>query len=278
MNKVQQRKLNNLLKGVGDMALRRRARKIIEGLNPKNGDKILDLGCGDGFYLFLLSNLGIDLNLTGSDFDQVGLEAAKKNLKNKKINLIKGDLMRRLPFSENRFDKIVLSEVVEHLPDDIKGLKEVRRILKPGGTLCISVPNANYPLFWDPVNWITERVFGIHIKSGFWSGIWFNHLRLYKPEGIKQAVQKAGFKVESIQALTYWCLPFNHHLVNLVARLLWGGRLPSHLASSINKYEIKQKRSFLIKAVFTVINLIDKLNDLYQPENHGVGVVLITVK
>lgn len=278
MNSVRQKRLDNLLEGVGDMALKRRARKIIEELDPKNGDKILDLGCGDGFYLFLLSNLGLNLKLEGSDFDQSGLEAVKRNLKNEKINLIRGNLMKHLPFDSNKFDKIILSEVAEHLPDDLKGLKEVHRVLKPGGTLCISVPNANYPLFWDPVNWVAERVFGAHIKSGFWAGFWFNHVRLYKPKQIELVVQQAGFKVESVQSLTWWCLPFNHYLVNLVARLLWGGKLSPQVASSVNKYARNDNKLLLIKVAFEIVNWIDSLNDFYQPNDRGVGIFLKAVK
>lgn len=278
MNKIVSGKLDNLLEGVGDMALKRRAKEIVEGINPKSGDNILDLGCGDGFYLFLLSKLGLNLQLTGSDFDEAGLEAAKRNLNNKKIKLIRGNLMQRLPFSSNEFDKIVLSEVAEHLPNDLKGLKEVYRILKPGGLLCLSVPNANYPFLWDPINWILERLFKTHVKFGFWAGIWFNHLRLYKPEQIETVVKRAGFKVEQAQSLTWWCLPFNHNLVNLVARLLWGGKLPSKLSSSLNKYEKRQKRPFLIGLMFNAVNFIDKFNDIYQPKSHGVGVFLKAVK
>lgn len=279
MNSIQQKRLNNLLEGVGDMALKRRARKIIEELDPKKGDKILDLGCGDGFYLFLLSNLGLSLRLTGSDFDQAGLEAAKRNLKNGKINLTQGDLMKHLPFANNEFDKIVLSEVAEHLPNDLKGFREVYSILKPDGILCLSVPNANYPFFWDPVNWILEHLLKTHIKSGFWAGIWFNHLRLYKPEQIKQVVQQAGFKVENVESLTWWCLPFNHYLVNLVARLLWGGKLSPQVASSVNKYaKSGNSKPWLIKSAFGIVNWIDSLNNFYQPVGRGVGVFLKAVK
>jgi len=278
MNSIQQKRLNNLLEGVGDMALKRRARKIIEELDPKNGDKILDLGCGDGFYLFLLSNLGLNLRLTGSDFDQVGLDTAKRNLKNGKINLIRGDLMKRLPFDSNKFDKIVLSEVAEHLPNDLKGLKEVYRILKPEGTLCLSVPNTNYPFSWDPVNWILEHLFKTPIKSGFWAGIWFNHIRLYKPEQIEKVVHRAGFKVENVESLTWWCLPFNHYLVNLVARLLWGGKLSPQVASSVNKYTKKSNKPMFIKFAFGIVNWIDSLNDFYQPASSGVGIFLKAVK
>src|SRR5438552_2447845 len=109
-------KLNVLLENTGDMALKRRARKIILAVNPQKNENILDIGCGDGYYLHLMSNLGIPLQLTGTDYDEVGLTKARKNL-GKKIPLFQGDLMKKLPFKNAQFDKATMSEVAEHLPD-----------------------------------------------------------------------------------------------------------------------------------------------------------------
>jgi len=77
-------RLEILLKNTGDMALKRRARNIVEELKLRNGDRILDVGCGDGYYLHLLSNLGLNLKLFGTDYDEVGLNNARNNL-NKNI-------------------------------------------------------------------------------------------------------------------------------------------------------------------------------------------------
>src|SRR5258708_1120827 len=140
MNTSLTQKLDVLLASTGDMALKRRARKIIQELDLQDNDKILDVGCGDGYYLYLLSNLGLKLKLTGTDFDHGGLKNARKNL-GKEIPLIQADLMKKLPFKDSSFDKIVMSEVAEHLPDDVKGLKEVYRVLRPGGILCLTVPD-----------------------------------------------------------------------------------------------------------------------------------------
>src|SRR3989344_5232920 len=145
--------LKHLLANTGDMALKRRAKRIMAELYPKRGEKIIDIGCGDGYYLHLLSHLSIsDLHLSGTDYDVKGLDKTKRNLDNPKIKIYSGDLMKKLPFENNSFDKAIMSEVTEHLPNDVKGLKEVYRILKPGATLCLTVPHANYPFLWDPIN------------------------------------------------------------------------------------------------------------------------------
>ncbi len=263
----------------GDMALKRRARRIVEELSPQPGEKIIDIGCGDGYYLHLLSNLGISsLQLTGVDYDVKGLEKTKKNLKGKEIRISSGDLMTKLPFADSSFDKTVMSEVTEHLPNDVLGLKEVYRILKPGSVLCLTVPNANYPFLWDPLNWLLERLFSTHVKSGFWAGIWNQHLRLYTPSQITVVLKKAGFRIDKVESLTFWCLPFNHYVVNLVARYLsyqYNQGIPN---LSLNKFTTSPNRPFLINLAFYGVNLLDRLNDVWQPQDTGVSVFVKAIK
>ena len=277
MKKKAERILDQLLVSTGDMALKRRAKKIIMGLDPQEKEKILDVGCGDGYYLYLLDNLGLKLHLTGTDFDPNGLKNARKNLR-KTIPLVQADLMKKLPFKDNTFDKIVMSEVAEHLPNDVKGLKEVYRVLKPGGTLCLTVPDANYPFLWDPVNWILERTTGKHIQKGFWAGIWNQHIRLYKRSDIVAVMKKAKFQVEDAGAVTCWSLPFNHYIINLVARALYGGRLSVTTAASVSKYKKNPKRPMVLDVAFGLVNAIDKLNDMYQSKEIGVSVFVRAVK
>lgn len=267
-------KLQRLLQNTGDIALKRRARRIIEELEPQEGEKILDVGCGDGYYLYLLSNLGLNLQLTGTDFDKRALSSAKVFLKNKKIKLVYGDLMTKLPFKAGSFDKVVMSEVTEHLPDDIQGLKEVKRILRKNGILVLTVPNYNFPFLWDPINWTLQSLLGTHIKSGFWAGIWNQHLRLYKPSEIKKVCQRAGFKIKKVESLTFWSLPFNHYLVNFGARILAANKDGNVLTHGANKFSQTTKKSLLVKLFFEASNLVDGLNDIWFPSKEGVGVLL----
>lgn len=263
--------LNELLENTGDMALKRRAGKIVKGLELKEGDKVLDIGCGDGYYLHLLKNLDIKLDLAGTDYDEIGLKKARKNL-GKEIPLKQGDLMKKLPFNSSTFNKVVMSEVAEHLPDDVKGLQEVKRVLKKGGILVLTVPNHNYPFLWDPVNWVLERITGQPIRSGFFAGLWNQHERLYKPHEIKKAVKKAGFKVEEVKSLTFWSLPFNHYIVNLVARRLASGKMNTETSKALSKYTKNPKRPWYLDLAFGFVNKLDKLNDMWTPQDRGVGV------
>lgn len=270
---LSKRLVKQLLENTGDMALKRRAINIVAGLKLKKGDKILDIGCGDGYYLHLLKNLDLGLDLAGTDYDEPGLKKARENL-GREIPLKKGDLLKKLPFESESFDKVVMSEVAEHLSNDIKGLEEVYRVLRKGGTLVLTVPNHNYPFLWDPLNWLLEKLFNFHIKSGFFAGLWNQHMRLYKPHEIRSVVEEAGFKVIEVKSLTWWCLPFNHYLVNLVARGLAHGAFSKGVNHSLSKYTKNPKRPFYLNFAFTLVNALDKLNDLYQPENYGVSVFI----
>lgn len=264
-------KLERLLENVGDMSLKRRAKSIIQELNPQKGDKILDLGCGTGYYLFLLSNLPVDLILVGLDNDHKALSEAKENL-NKKIKFIISD-SHQLPFLDKTFDKVVASEVLEHLDNDQKALGEIFRILKPGGKLVISSPSINYPFFWDPINWILQHFFGMHVKKGFFSGIWNQHIRLYELKELESKFNKANFEIETAEELTTWCLPFNHYIVNIVARLLYDVKISSRMADNLSKFR-NTKKPLLIDWIFKAVNLLDKLNEVF-PQKNGVNVFVV---
>lgn len=264
--------IDKLLSKTGDVALRRRARYILENLDLKNGLNIVDLGCGDGFYLYLISNLGLNLNLTGVDPDKNALQSAKKHL-SKSINLKVGEI-EKLPFKTSSVDRIVVSEVLEHLENPTLAVKEVYRVLKPGGIACFSVPHKNYPFFWDPVNWLLERTFKIHIKTGFWAGFWFNHLRLYSEENLKKDLKDGGFKKIKIKKLTHYCLPFNHYLINIVARIL-AKKKNSSIEKTFSKYQSKNEEG---NNLFSLVFLLDKSNDTWDNDGSAVSLVAIVKK
>ncbi len=99
-----------------------------------NPPLILDLGCGTGGSFRLLRRFG----------QVVGLDAAPDALafarqKRLDVPLVLGDA-QKLPFVADRFDIVAVLDVLEHLPDDRQALKEIWRVLKPGGVVLFSVP------------------------------------------------------------------------------------------------------------------------------------------
>lgn len=269
-------KLNQLLANTGDMCLKRRAKKIVISLDPRPADTVLDAGCGDGFYLHLISQL-TKAKLVGLDDNPKALALARHYVPNPHLNLVLGDVMH-MPFKSNSFQKIICSEVLEHLPDDVAGLKEFKRVLKPGGTVAITVPSHNYPFLWDPVNWILERFFNTHFKDGFWAGVWNQHLRLYTPDQLITTVEKAGLKVEDVQYLTHYGLPFNHFLLNLGYKLRKSQLFPTKVTTSLNKFSPASSKS-IYQYFLQIINSIDHLNDRkFSPANSTVGIFVLAQK
>ena len=249
-----QHKLDELLKNVGDMALKRRAREVIQQLELKDGEKVLDLGCGDGYYSYLLSQIPLNLKLTGIDSHKEAIETARTLVPKIKATFIIGDA-EKLPFAKDSFDKIIMSEVIEHVNDDMKVLREARRVLKKDGILVLTTPNKNYSFLWDPVNWTLEHLFNFHIKRGFFAGIWNQHLRLYKPEELRKRMEKAGFKIVACELLTTWCLPFSHYLLNLGCKLLFRKKLGKDILKDINKFSKSQKKKTYLYLISFFIHI-----------------------
>lgn len=273
--------ISRLLENTADLSLKRKARVILTQLNSKSTDKILEVGCGDGYYLSIINQLGKFYNV-GLEYDPKALQNAERNFTNlgikyKKLNkwqdnlkkgayLIQGDV-NKMPFEDDFFDKVIMSEVAEHLPNDLKGLKEVYRCIKKDGLLLLTVPNSNYPFLWDPINWTLEKTFKTHIKSGFFAGIWNQHVRLYSKGQIIKVLEKAGFLIEECEVQTRWSLPFNHYLINLGARLLAAKVLPDDLAKQANKFDHynSKGRSPLIEAYLNLAKFADSFNKSHHP-------------
>lgn len=113
---------------------------------PRPGEKILDLGCGTGNYLEGIKNTGADLWGIDISFKAVAVAKAKV-LKAKQI--LCGDACP-LPFPDTQFDCVTAWGVIEHFSDIAKIIVEVKRVVKPNGTVIIMVPNVYYYKFiWD---------------------------------------------------------------------------------------------------------------------------------
>jgi SAM-dependent methyltransferase len=170
-----------------------------------------------------------------------------------------------LPFPEGFFDKILLSEVLEHLEDDLAGLREIHRILKPGGLLAISVPHRNYPLIWDPINKIREALGLEPLRRGPWVGIWTNHERLYDPQGLAERLERARFKVEIMEEATHYCFPFSHFIVYGIGKpLLEKGLLPEGIRQAADRFAAGGKKGGRLNPVrigLAPFRWIDRLND-----------------
>ncbi|GGF33781.1 methyltransferase [Halobacillus andaensis] len=102
----------------------------------KKGHSIADLGCGDGYGSYKLAQAGYQV--TGLDLSEEMIELAKSRLAHETLHFVQGDLVQ-LPFEGESFDAIMAINCLEWVEVPYQGLEEMKRVLKPGGKLCIGV-------------------------------------------------------------------------------------------------------------------------------------------
>lgn len=269
---VEQATVELMTRNEADMAFKKRVQTIFEWVDPKEGDLILDMPCGRGYYLNML-RYASGARLVGGDLDWDVMQKARMNLDGMPDIMLNHASIYALPYADNTFDAVILSEVLEHLDDDVAGLKEAYRVLKPDGVVAITVPNANYPFLWDPINKTLDTVFGTHISKGVFAGIWANHVRLYTQEQLKLAVLDAGFEVEEERAFTHYCFPFIHNLVYGIGMpLLESGVLPNNMATAANRITFEKNNGSILNPInlgLKIFNYFDRPNVLSEPEGRS---------
>jgi SAM-dependent methyltransferase len=142
-------------------------------LNANPNGRLLEVGCGSGAMLKSMEGLG--WRVEGVDFDPLAVdEAGKKSL------LVHVGTLKAQEFSENSFDAIVMSHVIEHVHDPIDLLRGCHRILKPGGFLVVITPNA--------ASW------GHRIYGADWRGLEPpRHLHIFTLPSLSLVSTRAGF-------------------------------------------------------------------------------------
>jgi len=131
--------------------------------------QILDVGCGTGANLMMLSRYG---DAEGVDISPDALAFCReRGLENLQLGAAEA-----LPYEEGRFDLVTAFDVVEHMDDDVAGLREMRRVLRPGGHVLLFVPT----FMW---------LWGLQDDVS-------NHRRRYRLPELEDAVRRAGFEVE----------------------------------------------------------------------------------
>lgn len=225
--------LDALLADELDMAFRRRVAWLLEALDLRAGASLLDLGCGPGVLLRALAVSAPGVCAAGLDAGAARLAEARSAPTSAPLLLGDG---QRLPFRDGAFDRVLAAEVLEHLPDDRAALAEIARVLSPGGLLAVSVPHADYPLLWDPINRLWTALGGAPFRSGPLVGIWTGHERLYRPDDLAGRVEAAGLEVVRVEEATHHCLPFSHFLLYGVGRfLVERGPLPARLRRRLGR-------------------------------------------
>jgi alkylated DNA repair protein alkB family protein 8 len=180
-----------------------------------DGDKILDIGCGNGRLLQIFKNKKIDY--TGIDSSEKLIEIAKEKIRNSKFEIRNSATFRvadalNLPFKDDSFDKVFSIAVLHHIPSEelrLKFLKETKRILKPKGFLVLTAWYFwhEWHAWWFLIKSFIPKLFGLS-KLDF-KDIWESWKRMginryyhcFTKKELKNLAEKAGFAVREIGIL-----------------------------------------------------------------------------
>ncbi len=161
-------------------------------LGVQAGDLLLDMGCGAGRHAFEAFRLGarvVAFDYCAAELKDVGglfaamREAGEAGTAPGAMGATTNGDALRLPFPDDTFDRIIASEVLEHVSDDQVALEEVLRVLKPGGTLAATVPA------WLPeqICWaLSDEYHAPFVEGG--------HVRIYTEPKLRGRMRRAGLK------------------------------------------------------------------------------------
>ncbi len=161
------------------------------GLLP--GDRVLDLGCGFGRHAFEAARRGAEVVALDSGTDElrdvrgmfVAMLAAGELDDRAHAGAVRSDACR-LPFADGSFDRVIAAEVLEHIPDDTRAMAELSRVLRPGGTMAVTVPRCGP----EVVNWLLSDAY--HEVPG-------GHVRIYRRPTLVRRLASSGL------------VPLGHH-------------------------------------------------------------------
>jgi ubiquinone/menaquinone biosynthesis C-methylase UbiE len=166
-------------------AWRRRRALLLREARP--GERVLDVGCGGGRFVAALRDAGADP--VGVELAEGAVERARRNVPGADVRLVTGD--GSLPLGHGEIDLVWCSEVLEHVPDTVAFLTEVRRVLRQGGRLLVTVPDhgrlkrtllalAHYDAHYDPLG---------------------QHLHFYTRRSLARALHATGFEDVALRPL-----------------------------------------------------------------------------
>jgi SAM-dependent methyltransferase len=159
------------------------------GVQP--GDLLLDMGAGGGRHAFEARRRGAHIvafdrdlaDLSKAAATLVAMEEAEALPSLGSSSCTNGDALA-LPFPDAMFDRIICSEVMEHIPDDVGAAAELVRVLRPGGTIAVTVPS-NWP---ERINWAFDSDYHAPVSVG-------GHVRIYRKREIENRLRDAGLEL-----------------------------------------------------------------------------------
>lgn len=167
--------------------------QVVHSLLPSGKKRLLDVGCGEGD--FILNSKAKFREYYGVDVSSLRIEHAEERSKEMGDNIYfyHCDVDKGLPFDNSFFDVVTCIAVLEHVFNPPNVLDEIRRVLKPGGTFIVQVPN----IAWLPYR--IQLLFGKLPKTGgVYLGADWEHLHNFTKNSLLLLLRQKGFKIEKI--------------------------------------------------------------------------------
>jgi SAM-dependent methyltransferase len=157
----------------------------------EHGDLVLDAGAGFGRHAFETARRGARVVALDYAADEVqgtrntfaAMVEAGEIPADRYVAVLRGDATK-LPFDDGVFDRVVTSEVLEHIQDDVAAIAELVRVLKPGGVLAVTVPS----WFPEKINWMLSDEYHAPKSVG-------GHVRIYSATELRAKLATAGLEV-----------------------------------------------------------------------------------
>jgi SAM-dependent methyltransferase len=157
-------------------------------LGLRAGERVLDMGCGAGRHAFEMYRRGADVIALDQNADELSTVSEWFAAMREEgsvpagadADVKQGDALN-LPFPDGEFDRVVAAEVLEHIPEDEAAIAELARVLRPGGTMAVTVPR-----------WLPEKI--CWALSDEYHEVEGGHVRIYRGDELVGKLERAGLR------------------------------------------------------------------------------------
>ncbi len=199
----------------------------LERLDVRPGNLVLDAGCGEGRHCFGCLERGARVVGLDLDFDSLRLSSIRLRERAAELGSLgamnQGDAFH-LPYRDETFDRIICSEVMEHVHDYRGAARELARVTRPGGRLAITIPTTT-----------SENIY-LRLGDEYFESPG-GHIRIFKPRQLARGLAEAGLDTLGVGFAHGFHTPY------------WVLRSVMHLPNADDSHLVRLYRKFLIRIV-----------------------------